>query len=325
MLNALLSSTVDHIVAKAIVQRSLRRASNNNEDEDLSVSATYEHNDPETFFTTPSTPAAPRLAPVRQRKNTFDATWPSIAPLHENAAYLSHIANRTASARLFLHPQPARSAVILVHGYLGGRYAFEEHAWPIRKLFVDHGFDVALFTLPFHGTRKTTHTFPFPSTNPRFTNEGMRQAIGDIRALMRFFQQTRGTPHVGAMGMSLGGYTVALLATVEPTLRFVVPVIPLADLTNFTRGDLTPPSSTDAALRTISPLARKPLLHKSKSKSKSNCVVIGADNDAIAPIAHARALANHFDAPLETWRGGHILQLGRTEAFSKILEKVAQQ
>jgi len=36
-----------------------------------------------------------------------------------------------------------------------------------------------------------------------------------------------GTGPVGAFGMSLGGYTVALLASVEPQLAFAVPMIPI--------------------------------------------------------------------------------------------------
>ncbi len=42
-------------------------------------------------------------------------------------------------------------------------------------------------------------------------------------------------PEVGVMGMSLGGYTAALLATVESGLSFCVPVIPLASLADFAR------------------------------------------------------------------------------------------
>jgi pimeloyl-ACP methyl ester carboxylesterase len=327
MMMGSLTSAVDRAVAATIVKRSLRAARLHDHDaEDLSVVATYEHPSP-VFFDVPAA-AKPKLTPVRnmlitKKGRVVDATWPSIAPFYENAAYLSHEANRTASARLFLQDddRPARSAVLLVHGYLGGRYAFEERVWPIRKLF-DRGFDVALFTLPFHGVRRARSTNTkvqlFPSTNPRFTNEGMRQAIGDLRALMRFFF-ARGTHHVGAMGMSLGGYTVALLATIEQALRFVVPVIPLADLASFTRGELaidsiiTPSHTT--TLRTISPLARRPLV-----KGK-DCIVIGADNDAIAPMVHARALAQHFNAPLETFSGGHILQFGRAEAFRKLLDE----
>lgn len=35
------------------------------------------------------------------------------------------------------------------------------------------------------------------------------------------------------MGMSLGGYSTSLLATVEPRLAFAVPIIPLASVADF--------------------------------------------------------------------------------------------
>ena len=53
-------------------------------------------------------------------------------------------------ARCFFHARAASSALLLVHGYLGGRYAIEARAWPVRRWFA-RGHDVVLLTLPFHG------------------------------------------------------------------------------------------------------------------------------------------------------------------------------
>jgi dienelactone hydrolase len=93
---------------------------------------------------------------------------------------------------------------------------------------LDRGVDVALYVLPFHAVRAEPGTpHRFPSSDPRFSNEGFRQAIFELRSFVAHLEE-RGSPIVGAMGMSLGGYTVSLLATVEPKLAFVAPVIPLA-------------------------------------------------------------------------------------------------
>jgi hypothetical protein len=121
--------------------------------------------------------------------------------------------------------------------------------------------------------------------------------------------------------MSLGGYAVALLATIEPYLAFAVPVVPLADLTDFARGQVPSAAAAGAHAsrpararvhRVISPLARTPVVPANR------VVVIGAAADGMAPLAHARELACHFDAPLETFPGGHVLQLGRAAAFRKL-------
>jgi pimeloyl-ACP methyl ester carboxylesterase len=213
---------------------------------------------------------------------------------------------------------------ILIHGYLAGRYELEQRVWPI-EWFDRIGFDVALFVLPFHAVRgapgRTGKAPPFPGSDPRMSNEGFRQAMGDLSDLLHWF---RGREHraVGVMGMSLGGYTASLFATVEPLLAFAVPIIPLASLADFAReqgrlGDN--PHETELqhrALervhRVVSPLHRKPLVEP------ESVLVVGARADRITPVDHARRLAHHFGAPLESWHGGHLLQFGRGEKFKRI-------
>jgi pimeloyl-ACP methyl ester carboxylesterase len=65
----------------------------------------------------------------------------------------------------------------------------------------------------------------------------------------------------------------------------------------------------DAVHRVVSPLARPPRL------ANDRLLVLGAEADRITPLAHAQRLAAHFDAPLEVFAGGHILQFGRADAF----------
>lgn len=253
-----------------------------------------------------------------------DAEWPSsYRPLLNEVSerYLAARANQTAHARLFLHSTP-RPAIMLVHGYLGGHYRFEEFAFPLPWLY-RIGFDVALFVLPFHARRAAPGRGgapPFPGSDPRFTIEGFRQATGDLRALLGWLQR-RGSPSVGVMGMSLGGYTSALTATIEPTLSFSVPVIPLACLADFARdsGRLgsSPGSSVEhealsAVYQPISPLARPGLLPKGRM------LVVAAQGDAITPMRHAERLAAHFEAPLISFAGGHLMQLGVREAWRKV-------
>jgi pimeloyl-ACP methyl ester carboxylesterase len=64
--------------------------------------------------------------------------------------------------------------------------------------------------------------------------------------------------------------------------------------------------------RVVSPFARRPVV------TGDRVVCIGAARDEIAPMAHARQLAAHFDARLETLPGGHVLQVGRGLAFARL-------
>lgn len=232
----------------------------------------------------------------------WDARW--------NADTQTTGAPDPAAARLFLHRGPARSAVMLVHGYRGGHYGVERWLWPVRRLF-RRGHDVALVTLPSHGVRAPSDGRPrYPSPDPIATFEQTRRIVLELRGLLELFQ-SRGTAMVGAAGASLGGYLVALLATVEARLSFAVPVVPLSDLTDFSRGNVPDPAcrSQLASLeRPRAPAVGASLLARPSQLSRHRMIVLAARGDRIAPLAHALEIAKHFDAELEIFAGGHLLQ-----------------
>nr|PZN23283.1 MAG: hypothetical protein DIU78_14160 [Pseudomonadota bacterium] len=288
--------------------------------------------DPAAFYEEP-----PPIEPLSREsrddrgRRVLDLAWPStvrpfLAPFAER--YLETEENCVAAARLFTRARP-RPVAVLIHGFMSGHFALEQRIWPIDEL--DRlGFDVALFVLPFHGVRaaKGRQAPEFPGIDPRFTNEGFRQAVFDLRTLIRALYE-RGHPAVGLLGMSLGGYTAALTATLEPRLAFVVPVIPLASLADFSReqGFLVGSPDEVATLHAllervhhvVSPFAR------SSRVPRERVLVVGARADRITPIAHARRIAGHFGAELFAFRGGHLLQLGRRESFDRVfalLERV---
>ena len=149
--------------------------------------------DPAAFFPPPPDPST---LPVRERAvgraspswvgGSVEVSWPStFEPFHPTLrdAYLVHEANRTAWARLYAGRRQGagRPAVILVHGYMAGQWGVEERIWPVRWMN-RHGLDVAIALLPFHGVRATRQAgpIPFPGADPRFTNEGFRQAVADL-------------------------------------------------------------------------------------------------------------------------------------------------
>jgi dienelactone hydrolase len=283
--------------------------------------------DPGAFFPT-AAPADVRSHGVRafgRDGAVVDLAWSSgVQPYCADVAehYLACEPNRTAAARLITHGDRGRPAVILVHGYLGGRWSFEERAWPLAWMHA-RGLDAALIALPFHGVRADpSRAFPlFPGSDPRITVEGFRQAVTDVRTLAALLRE-RGASAVGVMGMSLGGYTTALAATIEPELAFAVPVIPLASLADFARDggrfvgtdeeQRAQYAGLDAALRVVSPFARPSRL------ARDRVLVLAGEGDQITPIAHAERLAAHFDAPLEAFHGGHLLQFGRGRAFRAV-------
>ncbi len=280
--------------------------------------------------------AEPPAAAVQREKRgklpdggvIVDVAWPSTyepALPAIRSHYLGYEANRRACARLFLHDaSAARNTIVLIHGYRSGSFFVEERAFPVRWLY-KLGLDVVLFTLPFHALRGNAGTPPWPSANPARSNEGFGQAIHDLRAL----RKQLAPPRLAMAGMSLGGYTTALYATVEP-LDFACPMIPVASFPDLywhhgdgrperlraEREGITLPMMKEAmAIHT--PLLRAPRI------GGEQMLVVAAEGDRIAPPEHAERLAAHFGSELLRFAGGHVLQVGRGDAFRALARRLA--
>ena len=239
--------------------------------------------------------------------------------------YLSCEPNRYAFARLFLQPGPAPS-IACVHGYGGGNLAVEQRAFPASWLY-KLGLNVALPVLPFHGSRRGGPVWP--SVNVARTNEGFGQTVWDLRGL-RAILAARGGGELAVTGMSLGGYSASLLATVDE-VAFLAPMIPVASFPDLLwghgersetrqraeRDGVTLPMLRDA-MRTHTPLDRAPRVRGRRA------LIITADGDRIAPPEHGARLAQHFECEELRLQGGHLLQTWRGQGFRALGRRLAE-
>jgi pimeloyl-ACP methyl ester carboxylesterase len=255
-------------------------------------------------------------------ESAFEAVWPTA-----RAEYAAHEANRWAYARMLRQPSPAPTLICL-HGYRGGNFVLEEHAFAAR-FFHRLGLNVVLFTLPLHGKRAAAGAPVWPSVNVARTNEGFAHAVHDVRALMRWLDETQEGRPIAVCGMSLGGYTTALLATVEK-LAFAAPMIPVASFPDllWAHGAGRPERAraeregiTHELLRTA--MAVHTPTERAPSVAPEQMLVLSAAGDRIAPPEHASRLAAHFGAEELRFVGGHLLQLGRADAFRAIARRLA--
>ncbi|MBK8480184.1 MAG: hypothetical protein IPL40_03245 [Proteobacteria bacterium] len=237
--------------------------------------------------------------------------------------------NATAYARRYGHDAAGHPALICLHGWRGGHFRLEAAIFGAQRLYA-LGFDVYLYVHPYHGPRRPLGVPPSVSLHPSAsisrTNEAMLQTVWEVRALLAHHRAERAAEG-GVIGISLGGYAAAVLASVAPELRFVVPILPIADLTALLWA-LAPPVRAgaddgarldfDTHCRLMA--AHAPLAHR-LLVPREQVLLIAGQVDRVVPPAHAEALWEHWGQPALHWfPGGHLLHFGRA-AYRDALER----
>jgi pimeloyl-ACP methyl ester carboxylesterase len=283
---------------------------------------------PSRFFPAPERPAV-ALAPVGDGPlgtRAIDLAWRSEYEPFLPAARELHarvVENHTARARWWTSGR-GRPAIVLLHGWAGG------HPWITARAFavpywLRHGYDVAAFVLPYHGARAPGPSGAlFPSANPLRTNEAFGQAIFDLRALALELR-ARGASAVGVMGMSLGGYTAALWASISGApdpggVDFAVAMIPAVEMARimWRLGEASPArraavrAGIDEDLLADAFAVHAPMTRPARLPRERLAVIAGR-GDRITPPDHAEALARHWGVEVTWFPGGHLAPVGRGE------------
>ncbi|MBA2544350.1 MAG: alpha/beta fold hydrolase [Deltaproteobacteria bacterium] len=302
---------------------------------------------PSPFFPTPELPDVTLRSHGDGPLGTqiVDLTYPSTyVPFHPKARELLDpvTENAVAHARWWTSgsskggPSQRRPTIVFLHGWGGG------NQWMTARTFVvpywlRHGFDVAAFVLPFHGARAPESRSPmrsgalFPSPNPLRTNEGFGQAIHDLRALALWLRH-RGASSVGVMGMSLGGYTTALWASIAGHeeaaiggVDFAVAMIPAVSMARlmWRHGEANPTRRRAASAGITEELLEETFavhapLTRVARLPRERLAVIAGRGDRITPPDQAEALAAHWGVPISWFEGGHLAQVGRGDALRDV-------
>jgi len=288
--------------------------------------------DPDAVFPRP----APGVEVKRRRpwRPTFrprdgkvvDLTFRSrFEPISESVrkSYLRHRANRTAHARHWFHDKGRRPTIIAVHGFSADLYFLNQWFFAIPWLY-RLGCDVLLVTLPFHGPRQTRFSpfsgYGFFAGGVQRINEAFAHAIHDLRVFMDFLRAEHQTTEIGITGVSLGGFTSALLASLEPSLAFAVPNVPVVSLADLVfewepMGSVVRAASKARGmditelrhmLAPTCPLTWKPAI------PRDQLMIISGVADRLAPPKHSRLLWEHWDRCRMHWfPGSHLVHLDK--------------
>ena len=238
-------------------------------------------------------------------------------------------ANNVVHAQHWRHDDGPRPTLCVIHGFMGSSYLlnglFFSLPWYFRS-----GYDVLLYTLPFHGRRAEKFSpfsgFGYFARSLSGFAESMAQAVHDFRSIVDYLHHT-GVERVALTGISLGGYTSALLATVEDRLEAVIPNCPVVVparlfdewfpasalvkvglwLSNINHDELS------AGMSYHCPLNYAPVVPKDRR------MVITGLGDRMAPPQHAVMLWEHWDhCKLHWFPGSHVMHVSQIDYLRRM-------
>ncbi|MBV8303168.1 MAG: hypothetical protein JOZ04_03085 [Acidimicrobiia bacterium] len=248
--------------------------------------------------------------------------------------WLSYEANRTAHAWVVRARGQDKPWLVCVHGWGMGTPFMDLRAFRARRLAHDLGVNLLVPVLPLHGPRQKAGANGgegFMTIDLIDSLHGFAQAAWDIRSAIRWIRFHQPSARVGIYGLSLGGYTAALTASLEENLACAIAGIPATDIVDLYRRH-SPPSvrrkaSETGALgpeaaavhRVVSPLVLAPKLERDRR------FLFAGVGDRMSTSRQARRLWEHWDKPKMAWYAGGHVGFFWTSQVSRFVEEALAQ
>ncbi len=221
---------------------------------------------------------------------------------------------RTAHAWLVRHDSPERPWLVCVHGLMMGWPWVDLAAFRAERLNRRLGLNLIFPLLPFHGPRGHGRISGSGFLSERILDSvhAFAQACWDLRRLLSWIR-AQGGRRIGVHGLSLGGYTSALLASLDDDLACAISGVPAVDfaelawrhsppyeLQRFEREGLDRDALRNV-LRPVAPLALTPKVPHERR------YIYGSLADRLVPPDQIRALWQHWGEPRIHWyAGSHV-------------------
>lgn len=237
----------------------------------------------------------------------WDVSFPSpVVTPHKN--------NNTVHAEYFRPRSAGKHPAVIVLHILGGDF-------PLSRLFCNRlaqqGVAALFVKMPFYGPRRDPNsTRRMVSINPDETVEGMTQAVLDIRRSVAWLasRDEVDAEQIGIFGISLGGITGALAASIEPRIQNVCLLLAGGDIGRVALdspqlkkvpGKLPAIANGDRAafLEKLSQI--DPVTYATRARDK-RILMLNAKSDEVIPKECTLALWRGFGEPEIKWySGGH--------------------
>jgi pimeloyl-ACP methyl ester carboxylesterase len=242
----------------------------------------------------------------------FDSEYEPLVDEPGRERWLGYRANRTVHAWCLRHrDRRPRPWIVCIHGYGMGFPFVDFRAFPLAELHERLGCNVLMPVLPLHGPRRIRYTSGerFLDGNVLDTVHAEAQTVWDLRRILGWIRH-QGATRIGVLGLSLGGFNAALLASVEKDLGCVIAGIPAVHLLQLGMLHTHPTtlerastcgviwSQVEELLRVVSPLALSPQVQRDR------LFLFAGTRDRLVPPAHVLDLWQHWRRPRIEWYGG---------------------
>lgn len=240
--------------------------------------------------------------------------------------WLAYEPCRDGWAYVLRHPGPPRPWLIATNGYRMGNPRIDVALF--RRFFVRNGLNVLIPVLPLHGPRRVSwHSGTgFLGIDMVDTLHAEAQAIWDLRRLLSWIRLQE-APAVGAFGLSLGGYTTALFASVADGLACAIAGIPLADIPRMLRRHGAAQQiqyaihrgldfeRAEEIMRVVSPLTLRPRV------PREGRLIFSGNADRLVSPDQVRDLWRHWEEPEIVWYSGSHLSFNAERAVWSAVDR----
>jgi pimeloyl-ACP methyl ester carboxylesterase len=242
-------------------------------------------------------------------------------PALEGDRWSDFVSNRDGYAYVLEHEEfPDRPWLVCIHGFSMGDPISNFPAFNAHRLHHELGLNVLMPVLPLHGPRASGRTSGGEMMASDFVNmiHFFAQAVWDIRRLLSWLRAS-GAQRIGLWGVSMGGYTAALLSAFAADLECVIAGVPPTDFPNVARDNLpwimrtyehdlaTDWEAVRKMMYPVSPLTFDPVVPKDR-----RFIYAGIADRVVRPD-QARALWRHWGRPEIRWfSGGHVAMQMKT-------------
>jgi hypothetical protein len=228
--------------------------------------------------------------------------------------WLADRENQTAYVWLLRHREP-RPWLVCVHGAAMGQATADLRVFRAAWIHKVLGLNVALPIQPRHGPRRAGLPIGvgFPDQDLMDNVHAVAQSIWDVRRVLHWIRETQGSDQIGLQGLSLGGYTVALLAGIESDLACVILGVPAVDFAGLMEQHAPNRYRDDPRVERLTALASEmnpvisPLAFTPKVPYNRRFIYAGLADRLVHPTTQVQALWRHWDEPDIKWySGGHV-------------------